>query len=148
MYCFTNIFIHTAFSSTASASRCHSALLADSSQLTADSFYLLTVSLIMTSFPPIVILRGVRTLCEKAGNSLPTAVFSQNKRPPKRSSIVSLQSRIRKRSSVQRPMYSLDLLYSDHVCRMLSRRSCSKRPVLHSSVRQRLLWLSRTSRLH
>ena len=42
MYCFTNIFIHTAFSSTASASRCHSALLADSSQLTADSFYLLT----------------------------------------------------------------------------------------------------------
>ena len=51
MYCFTNIFIHTAFSSTASASRCHSALLADSSQLTADSFYLLTVSLTMVIDP-------------------------------------------------------------------------------------------------
>jgi len=37
MYCFTNTSIHTAFSSTASASRCHSALLADSSQLTAYS---------------------------------------------------------------------------------------------------------------
>ena len=36
----------------------------------------INVSLIMTSFPPIVILRGVRTLCEKAGNSLPTTVFS------------------------------------------------------------------------
>ena len=40
MYCFTNTSIHTAFSSTASASRCHSALLADSSQLTANSFQL------------------------------------------------------------------------------------------------------------
>ena len=51
MHCFTNTFIHTAFSSTASASRCHSALLADSSQLTADSFYLLTVSLTMVIDP-------------------------------------------------------------------------------------------------
>jgi len=92
MYCFTNTSIHTAFSSTASASRCHSALLADSSQLTvnswpltADSFYRLTVfpttvidpshpfrmtsfvlhhydasrsPLLVTSFPPIVILNG------------------------------------------------------------------------------------------
>ena len=83
MYCFTNTSIHTAFSSTASASRCHSALLADSSQLAADSFYLLTAflttgtdpshpfrmtsfvlhhydasrsPLLVTSFPPIVIL--------------------------------------------------------------------------------------------
>ena len=58
MYCFTNTSIHTAFSSTASASRCHSALLADSSQLTAyssqltaDSFYLLTAFLITAADP-------------------------------------------------------------------------------------------------
>ena len=58
MYCFTNTSIHTAFSSTASASRCHSALLADSSQLTAnsfqltaDSFYLLTDSLATAAYP-------------------------------------------------------------------------------------------------
>ena len=102
----------------------------------------------MTSFPPIVILRGVRTLCEKAGNSLPTAVFSQNKRPPKRSSIVSLQSRIKKRNSVQRPMYSPDLLSNHHNGRMPWHRSCSKHPVLHSSVRQHLLLPPRTSRLY
>ena len=83
MYCFTNTSIHTAFSSTASAIRCHSALLADSSQLIAFIFlplFLITVidpshsfrmtsfvlhhydasrsPLLVTSFPPIVILNG------------------------------------------------------------------------------------------
>ena len=92
MYCFTNTSIHTAFSSTASASRCHSALLADSSQLTAnswqltaDSFYLLTVfpttdtdpshsfrmtiniSLIMTPCRPVSFWTVARMPCGKNG---------------------------------------------------------------------------------
>ena len=70
MYCFTNISIHTAFSSTASASRCHSALLADSSQLTAyssqltaDSFYLLTAFLTTVTDSSLALRMTFNVLC-------------------------------------------------------------------------------------
>ena len=81
MYCFTNTFIHTAFSSTASASRCHSALLADSSQLIAFIFlplFLITVidpsrsfrmtiniSLIMTPCRPVSFWTGQKCFVRK-----------------------------------------------------------------------------------
>ena len=58
---------YTVYSEWRLAIRRHSALLADSSQLIADSFYLLTVSLTMTPYHPRSFWTDARMLCKKAG---------------------------------------------------------------------------------